>query len=82
MIQIRYFGVLQQQLGVRDEQWPWAGGDGHALLAQLQQRGEHWAAALAEDKIFRLVVDQTIVAWDAQIADGAAVALLPPVTGG
>ena len=82
MITILYFGVLKQQLGVAQEQLEWQGGSGRDLLDLLHSRGEDWAAALAEGKVFRLVINKKISAWDDDIADGAEVGLLPPVTGG
>ena len=82
MITILYFGVLKQQLGVAQEQLEWLGGSGRDLLDLLHSRGENWAAALAEGKVFRLVINKKISAWDDDIADGAEVGLLPPVTGG
>lgn len=82
MIHILYFGVLKQKLNTAQEQIEWQGGSGRDLLALLHARGSGWADALAEDKIFRLVVDKKISAWDTEIPDGAEVGLLPPVTGG
>lgn len=82
MITILYFGVLKQQLNTAQEQLEWQGGSGRDLLSLLQSRSGDWAEALAEDKIFRLVVDKKICSWVQEIPDGAEVGLLPPVTGG
>ena len=82
MIRVLYFGVLKDVLGLEQESLPWNGGTTADLLALLRGRGDDWAAALAPGKVFRLVVDQTIVRGDAGIADGAEVGILPPVTGG
>ncbi|MCP1660605.1 MoaD/ThiS family protein [Neisseria perflava] len=82
MITLLYFGVLKQKLRADREQIAWSGGSGRDLLALLQARGDDWAQALAEDKIFRLVVDKKICGWETEIPDGAEVGLLPPVTGG
>ncbi|MCP9761173.1 MoaD/ThiS family protein [Aquitalea sp. S1-19] len=59
-----------------------AGGTSEDLLSLLRARGDDWAAALAPDKVFRVVVDREIKRGVAEIADGAEVGILPPVTGG
>ncbi|KPN74845.1 MULTISPECIES: MoaD/ThiS family protein [Neisseria] len=82
MITILYFGVLKQNLNTARESLAWAGGNGHDLLALLRARGSEWESALAEDRIFRLVVNKKIGTWEDEIPDGAEVGLLPPVTGG
>lgn len=82
MITILYFGVLKQKLHTAQEQIEWSTGNGRDLLALLHARGDDWATALAEERIFRLVVNKKISTWDTEIADGAEVGLLPPVTGG
>ncbi|MDO5639256.1 MAG: MoaD/ThiS family protein [Neisseria sp.] len=82
MIKILYFGVLKQHLDTAQEEIAWSGGSGHDLLALLHARGGEWQAALAPDKIFRLVINKKISGWSDDIPDGAEVGLLPPVTGG
>lgn len=81
-ITILYFGVLRDTLGRGEETLPWQGGSTGSLLAQLRGRGDDWAQALAEGKVFRLVVNQQIVRGEAEIPVGAEVGILPPVTGG
>lgn len=81
-IHILYFGGLKDTLGRSSETLDWAGGSTATLLAQLRERGDDWAAALAEGKVFRLVINQQIVRGDIAIPDGAEVGILPPVTGG
>lgn len=81
-IRILYFGRLKDAVGHADETLDWAGGTTGQLLAQLRDRGEAWAGALAEGQVFRLVVNQQIVRGDADIPAGAEVGILPPVTGG
>jgi len=81
-IRILYFGRLKDAVGHADETLDWAGGNCSQLLAMLRQRGDTWAAALAEGQVFRLVVNQQIVRGDADIPPGAEVGILPPVTGG
>ncbi|KPN71700.1 MoaD/ThiS family protein [Neisseria sp. 83E34] len=82
MISILYFGVLKQRLQTEQETIEWQGGSGNDLLRLLRARGEEWNDALAEDKIFRIVINKQISPWSADIPDGAEVGLLPPVTGG
>lgn len=82
MITILYFGYLREALGRDAETLAWPGGDTAALLAQLRARGDDWAAALAPDKVFRVVVNQEVSAAVVTIPDGAEVGILPPVTGG
>lgn len=81
-IRILYFGRLKDAVGHAEETLDWAGGNSSQLLALLHERGDAWAAALAEGQIFRLVVNQQIVRGDADIPPGAEVGILPPVTGG
>ncbi|MCP9760962.1 MoaD/ThiS family protein [Aquitalea sp. S1-19] len=82
MIRILYFGFLREALGRDEESLDWAGGTSEDLLSLLRARGDDWAAALAPDKVFRVVVDREIKRGVAEIADGAEVGILPPVTGG
>lgn len=81
-IRILYFGRLKDALGRGEETLDWAGGSSAGLLAALRGRGDDWAEALAEGKVFRLVVNQQVVRGEVVIPDGAEVGILPPVTGG
>ncbi|WP_293228593.1 MoaD/ThiS family protein [Paludibacterium sp.] len=82
MINVRYFGVLKDALGLEQETLDWQGGTTGDLLSRLRARGGDWDAALAPGKVFRLVVNQSIVQGEAAIPVGAEVGILPPVTGG
>lgn len=83
MIYIQYFGPLATELGTRTESLPWDnGGTTESLLQLLRSRNPLWASALAEDKIFKLVVQKQICHQLTNIPDGVEVAILPPVTGG
>ncbi|TIC87184.1 MoaD/ThiS family protein [Crenobacter intestini] len=82
MIRILYFGFLREALGRDSETLAWDCGDSDALLALLRARGDDWAAALAPDKVFRVVVDREVRRGVVAIPDGAEVGILPPVTGG
>lgn len=83
MIYIQYFGPLATELGTRAETLPWdEGGTTETLLQLLRARNSRWYNALAEEKIFKFVVEKKICHQLANIPDGAEVAILPPVTGG
>lgn len=82
MITVLYFGVLKQDLNTACETIDWAGGNGLSLLSVLRARGGEWESALAENRVFRLVINKKISAWEDEIPEGAEVGLLPPVTGG
>lgn len=83
MIYIQYFGPLATELGTRTESLPWDnGGTTESLLQLLRSRNSRWEVALAEDKIFKFVVQKQICHQVTNIPDEAEVAILPPVTGG
>ncbi|MEW6415155.1 MAG: molybdopterin converting factor subunit 1 [Pseudomonadota bacterium] len=77
-----YFARLRERFGVGEETLELAGATVADLLAVLQARGGAWAEELAAGRAFRVAVDQAVVAPDAPLADGAEVAIFPPVTGG
>jgi molybdopterin synthase sulfur carrier subunit len=82
-MQILYFGRLREMFG-RGEEFmpPPADATVAGLLAVLRERGGVWAAELAEDRAFRVAVDQEVVGADAPIKADSEVAVFPPVTGG
>lgn len=82
MITIQYFGVLKDRLGVVEETVEWESGDSEKLLSDLRSRNNEWAETLAEDRVFRVVINDEIVYEKTTIAKGDRVAILPPVTGG
>ncbi|WP_028357373.1 MoaD/ThiS family protein [Brackiella oedipodis] len=83
MIEIKYFGPLATELDCAEESWAWHEHMTTAsLLSELQQRGERWQQALAENKIFKFAVNGSICHQITAIPDGAEVGILPPVTGG
>lgn len=82
MIQLLYFGVLKETLGLEREVLDWSGGSTAQLLARLRARGEDWERALAPERVFRLAINQELVIGDVDIPLGAEVGILPPVTGG
>lgn len=82
MITIQYFGVLKDRLGVTEETVTWEAGDSEKLLSDLRSRNDEWAEALAEDRVFRVVINDEIIYEATLIQKGDRVAILPPVTGG
>lgn len=82
MITIQYFGVLKDRLGLSEESIAWETGDSEKLLLDLRARNAEWAEALAEDRVFRVVINDEIVYETTPINKGDKVAILPPVTGG
>jgi molybdopterin synthase sulfur carrier subunit len=87
-INVRYFASLREAIGRSGETLDWPEGDGGApatvaaLRAWLRARGGAYAEVLAAERAVRAALDQTMVADDAALADGAEVAFFPPVTGG
>ena len=83
MIYVKYFGAMAAELGTRIETLPWSeGGDTVTLVRLLSSRNGRWNNALAENKIYKIVVQNEICHQVTIIPDGAEVAILPPVTGG
>jgi molybdopterin synthase sulfur carrier subunit len=83
MIQLRYFASLRETLGIGEEQieLPENVSDLPALTQWLQQRGESWQNALADQRL-HVAVNQQIVSADSRVTDGDEIAWFPPVTGG
>ncbi|MFN3544956.1 MAG: molybdopterin converting factor subunit 1 [Thiobacillus sp.] len=81
-VRVLYFARLRERFGVGEETLELAGATAADLVAALRARGGVWTEELAAGRTFRVAVDQAIVALDAPLADGAEVAIFPPVTGG
>ncbi|MEM9491553.1 MAG: molybdopterin converting factor subunit 1 [Myxococcota bacterium] len=79
-IQVRYFAVFRERLGMDQEtiEVP-DGSDVAAAVATLAERHEP-VARLAGT--YRVALNQTMVETDAPLADGDELALIPPVAGG
>jgi molybdopterin synthase sulfur carrier subunit len=83
-LNVLYFARLREALG-RDRETidlPGSVTTVAQLRAWLIARGDPFATAFGEIKRIRAAVDQTMVADDAPLTDGAEVAFFPPVTGG
>lgn len=81
-LRLLYFARLRERFGTAGETLAFTGATAADLVATLRARGGAWAEELAPGRAFRIAVDQTIVALDATLPDGAEVAIFPPVTGG
>lgn len=83
-VHLLFFASVREQLGVAREELPLPPGVGTMgeLRAFLRQRGPAWQAALAEGRILRTAVNQSMATSATRIADGDEIAFFPPVTGG
>jgi molybdopterin synthase sulfur carrier subunit len=83
MVQLRYFASLREKLGLGDETvtLPEAIGTVGGLQQWLQERGEPWREALADDRLL-VAVNQQVGDRETAVSDGDEVAWFPPVTGG
>ena len=83
MLQLRYFASLRERLGLGDEtvMLPEAVGTVGSLKQWLQERGEPWREALADDRLL-VAVNQEVSDRETAVSDGDEIAWFPPVTGG
>jgi molybdopterin synthase sulfur carrier subunit len=84
MIHVKFFAGLREALGVSADTVIIPGDSGSAgdVLAALRARGGAWVEALAEERGFRVAVDQCMATTASAIRHGSEVAFFPPVTGG
>ena len=83
-VRLLYFARLREALGTEHEEATLPDGinDVAALTAWLRTRGGAWAAELAPGRAYRVAVNQDMANAGTRLADGAEVAIFPPVTGG
>jgi molybdopterin synthase sulfur carrier subunit len=83
MIQLRYFASLRERLGIGDETvtLPDDVDTVAGLQRWLQNRGEPWSGALADERLL-IAVNHELAQCAASVRDGDEVAWFPPVTGG
>ena len=83
MVQLRYFASLRETLGVGNEAvaLPEAVATVAGLQQWLQERGDPWREALADDHLL-VAVNQEVSDRGVAISDGDEIAWFPPVTGG
>ena len=71
------FGVSREVCALSDDR-----STVSALLATLRERGGAFAEELAQGRVFRVAVNQSVVTLDHPVKAGDEVAIFPPVTGG
>ncbi len=83
MIQLRYFASLREQLGISDESvsLPDDVDTVAGLQRWLQDRGEPWSGALADERLL-VAVNHEVAKRATGVRDGDEIAWFPPVTGG
>jgi molybdopterin synthase sulfur carrier subunit len=83
-VDVLYFASLREAVGCSRETLALPPGVATAgrLREHLRGRGGAWGDALADGRILRVAVDQTMAGPDTPLRDGAEVAFFPPVTGG
>jgi molybdopterin synthase sulfur carrier subunit len=73
-MQILYFGRLREVFGRSEENL--------VPPAELRERGGVWAEELAEDRSFRVAINQELATLEGALKADSEVAIFPPVTGG
>ena len=83
-VRLLYFARLREALATEREEATLPAGveDVAALTAWLRGRGGAWAAELAPGRAYRVAVNQDMANASTRLAEGAEVAIFPPVTGG
>lgn len=79
MVKVKYFAILREMAGKREEEVALETGDnGQALYYRLANK-YHFPLKLSD---VRLAVNETFVAIDTRLNAGDEVAFIPPVAGG
>ena len=83
-VRLLYFARLRETFGTSGEEvhLPVGVNSVADLLAWLRTRGGVWATELAAGRAYRVAVNQDMANTDTGLAEGAEVAIFPPVTGG
>ncbi len=83
MLKVLFFASLRENLGTAQESVALPSpATVAALIVALRARGAAWAQALAEDKRWRVAVNQDMATLNTSLKAGDEVAIFPPVTGG
>nr|WP_297349870.1 molybdopterin converting factor subunit 1 [uncultured Glaciecola sp.] len=81
MINIRFFAMLRERLGVDNVNYEYTDEKTVADIKQkLIARGEPWTLLAEQDVLIAL--NQTLTSASAAVNDGDEIAFFPPVTGG
>jgi molybdopterin synthase sulfur carrier subunit len=81
-IEVLYFAWVRERIGLPRERLTTAAATVAALVEELRQREERYAAAFADTAALRVALDQVLADFDAPIAGVREVAFFPPMTGG
>lgn len=81
-LRLLYFARLRERFGAGEETLAFEGSSVADLLEALRARGGVWAEELAPERSFRVALNHDLAQPDTPLADGAEVAIFPPVTGG
>ncbi|MBU6189398.1 MAG: molybdopterin converting factor subunit 1 [Betaproteobacteria bacterium] len=83
-ITMLYFAALREALGTERESVdvPAEVQSAGELRAWLAHRGGVWSEALAPGRALRMAVNRKLADPETPLAEGAEVAVFPPVTGG
>ena len=83
-MKLLYFAWLRSQIGMAEEEVtpPDDVHDVATLLAWMRGRGPTYAAALSDDRVVKVAVNQEFARAGDPVSAGDEVALFPPVTGG
>ncbi len=83
-MRLLYFAWLRSQIGIAEEEVtpPDDVRDVASLLAWMRGRGPAYAAALADDRVVKVAVNQEFARAGDPVSPNDEIALFPPVTGG
>ncbi|MEM7442110.1 MAG: molybdopterin converting factor subunit 1 [Pseudomonadota bacterium] len=83
-IKLLYFAWVRDRIGLAEESVtpPTEITDVAALIAWLKTRGPRYEAALKNDRVVRVAINQRFAKPEDAISPGDEIAVFPPVTGG
>ena len=83
-IRLLYFAWVRDRIGLAEESVAPPAGvtDVAGLMTWLRGRGPRYEAALKNDRVVRVAINQRFARPEDAVAPGDEVAVFPPVTGG
>lgn len=81
-MKVMYFAWVRERIGLPHEMIDTQAPTVTALVDELKQREERYAAAFADTSALRVALDQELADFDAPLAGVREVAFFPPMTGG
>jgi len=82
MIDVLYFALVRERIGLPREQVETSAVTVADLVAELSAREDRYAAAFADLASLRVALDQDLSDFSAPLAGVREVAFFPPMTGG